>query len=374
VLLTRLKVESDKLVTPEGISYRLLWLPDAPRMLPETLEKIYALVQEGATIVGSAPAGLATLSGGASAQIRFDQVVKNIWSDKLSGMRKVGKGTVISGGTLENALTTLKVTPDVITADAVWSHRKTEGADWYFITIPQGKDFSGDLNFRNQGYVELWDPTTGTSKPIPSRKAGDRTIVNLDMVKSNSCFVVFDHTKAAASNVNEDKIIRSVPLSGNNWTISFPTGWGISTPLQIKELKPWKDLDLSPEGKAFSGTASYKTTFKIKESLQYQYVLDLGNVDLAASVTLNGIKLGNLLAPPYKINFNNAIKEGENTLEVEVTSTWFNRLVFDAGQAEEKRKTWVINGPKADSPLRASGLMGPVSVQISNVSHSEGLK
>jgi hypothetical protein len=68
---------------------------------------------------------------------------------------------------------------------------------------------------------------------------------------------------------------------------------------------------------------------------------------------------------------NDAIKKGENILEVQVTSTWFNRLVFDAGQAEEKRKTWVINGPKADAPLRASGLMGPVAVQILSLKKSQ---
>ena len=92
---------------------------------------------------------------------------------------------------------------------------------------------------------------------------------------------------------------------------------------------------------------------------------------MAATVILNGIQVGKLLAPPYRINLNDAIKKGENILEVQVTSTWFNRLVFDAGQAEEKRKTWVINGPKADSPLRASGLMGPVSLQILTLEKSQ---
>jgi hypothetical protein len=291
-------------------------------------------------------------------------MVKNIWGDKSKGIRKVGKGSVISGMTLENALTTSMVTPDVIGGDALWSHRRTEGADWYFISAPKDKGFSGELSFRSAGYIELWDPNTGTSRPIASRRAGDRTIINLDLIKSNSCFVVFDHTKSAISNRDEQKIITSLPISGK-WTITFPDGWGISAPLQVDELKPWKDLDLSPEGKAFAGTATYKTTFKIAEkSVQNQYVLDLGNVDMAATVILNGIQVGNLLAPPYRINLNDAIKKGENSLEVRVTSTWFNRLVFDAGQAEAKRKTWVINGPKAESPLQASGLMGPVAVQI----------
>jgi hypothetical protein len=359
------------LVTPEGIRYRLLWLPDAPRMLPETLEKIFALVQEGATIVGSAPKGLATLSGGEAAHNIFDQMVKNIWGDKRTGIRKVGKGSVVSGMKLENALTTLRVTPDVIGGDALWSHRKTDGADWYFISAPKDKGFSGEVSFRNTGFVELWDPASGTSKSIASRRAGDRTIVNLDLVKSNSCFVVFDHTKAAITNMNEERVVASVPVSAK-WTITFPIGWGVSTPLQVSELKPWKDLELSPEGKAFAGTATYKTTFTINEkSGQHQYLLDLGNVDMAATVILNGKQVGNLLAPPYRINLNDAIQKGENTLEVQVTSTWFNRLVFDASQAEEKRKTWVINGPKADSPLRASGLMGPVSIQVVSIKKGE---
>ncbi|HZH64174.1 MAG TPA: glycoside hydrolase family 2, partial [Flavisolibacter sp.] len=124
--------------------------------------------------------------------------------------------------------------------------------------------------------------------------------------------------------------------------------------------------------KAYAGTATYKTTFSIKDKTgQNKYVLDLGNVDMAATVILNGETVGNLWAPPYRIDLNDAVKKGENILEVQVTSTWFNRLVFDAGQSEAKRKTWVINGPKADTPLRASGLIGPVSVQILSLQKSQ---
>jgi hypothetical protein len=191
------------------------------------------------------------------------------------------------------------------------------------------------------------------------------------MVKSNACFIVFDHTRAAIPNINVEKVVASLPLSGN-WTISFPAGWGISAPLQVAELKPWKDLDLSPEGKAYAGTATYKTTFNMEEKTgQNKYILDLGNVDMAATVILNGVHVGNLLAPPYRIDLNESLKKGENILEVQVTGTWFNRLVFDAGQAEEARKTWVINGPKADLPLRASGLMGPVAIQILSLQKSQ---
>jgi len=47
-----------------------------------------------------------------------------------------------------------------------------------------------------------------------------------------------------------------------------------------------------------------------------------------------------------------------------VTSTWFNRLAYDAGLDEKARKTWTINGPSKGSPLLPAGLLGPVTVRI----------
>ena len=47
-----------------------------------------------------------------------------------------------------------------------------------------------------------------------------------------------------------------------------------------------------------------------------------------------------------------------------MTDTWYNRLVFDAGQPQAKRRTWTIAGPKKGSALRDSGLLGPVKVMV----------
>lgn len=364
VLLNRLKVENGKLVTPEGIQYSVLWLPDTPRMLPQTLEKILLLVQQGATVIGEAPVGLATLSGGEAARIRFDAAVKNIWGVQ-KGMRKNGKGYVISGMTLEQALTGLKLKPDVTGGDALWQHRKADDADWYFVSAPRGKGFSGELSFRTNGAAELWDPVTGTFRSIESRRDGDRTVIKLDLIKSNSCFIVFRKNGAGsvASKVVKNKDISSVQIT-NPWTLNFPVGWGITEPVKLPDLKPWKDLDISSEGKSFSGTATYTTTFNIdKTTPGMEYILDLGSVDMVAAITINGTEAGNLLAPPYRMNVKDLVKKGQNTLSVQVTSTWFNRLVYDAGQPEEKRKTWTINGPDKNAPLRVSGLIGPVIIQ-----------
>ncbi len=71
--------------------------------------------------------------------------------------------------------------------------------------------------------------------------------------------------------------------------------------------------------------------------------------------------MGTVWCEPYQVDVTNAIVAGKNSLKVEITSTWFNRLAYDAGQPENKRKTWTISGPDKDAPLRNSGLLGPVT-------------
>lgn len=361
ILLNRLSVRDGKLVSPEGLSYRVLWIPDAPRMLPETLERLYELIREGATVIGNAPKGLATLKDGQKAQARFDAAVNNIWGKNTKkGTRQIGKGSVLIGMPLQEALTQLKMEPDVKGGDARWLHRRAENADWYFVTAPKGGEFKGALDFRSKGHVEYWDPVTGEITPLESKTKGDYTSVALDLPHAGSCFLVFRPGEEEIP-VHTTNSLQASRTLAEPWIVSFPSGWGAPPSLRINELKAWKELDLSAEGKAFAGTATYTTTFEIEKIASgTHYLLDLGKVEMIAVVSVNGKKLRTLWATPYRLDVTDAIKTGINTLTVEVTSTWFNRLVYDAGQPEANRKTWTINGPAKDLPLRENGLLGPV--------------
>ena len=143
------------------------------------------------------------------------------------------------------------------------------------------------------------------------------------------------------------------------WTLRFPEGWGAPTQLDVENLMPWCELPMSEEGKAFSGSVTYSTAFDWKNG-DKQVILDLGKVSMIAEVTVNGKTLRPLWCSPYTLDISDCVKEGENTLQVKVTSTWFNRLAFDASQPEADRKTWTIEGPKAGAPLKEYGLLGPV--------------
>lgn len=85
---------------------------------------------------------------------------------------------------------------------------------------------------------------------------------------------------------------------------------------------------------------------------------------MIAAVTVNGRPVQTLWAPPYRTDISDYVRPGTNAVVVEVTGSWFNRLVYDAAQKPAARKTWVIRWPSADEPLRESGLLGPVHINV----------
>ncbi|WP_298645672.1 glycosyl hydrolase [uncultured Proteiniphilum sp.] len=364
VLLNRLSVKNGQLVTPEGISYRVLWLYDCKRMLPETVEKILSFAKQGVTIVGEPPAGIATLRGGKVEESRFQKAVEALWGDGRQNVRTVGKGKVYRGD-IGPALISEKIHPDISVQffDVRWLHRKTKDSDFYFLSAPQGKEYKGTVSFRCTGSAEIWDPLTGETRPVASETTEDGyTHMEMDLPAGTSCFVVFHE-----STVHPEKSLSATEKTEiqNDWKVSFPTGWGIEQPpVEIDQLTAWKDIpSLSAEGKAFSGTAVYRTTFHIEDKPEgTRYLLDLGRVEMIAKVRLNGSDVATRWTYPYIMDITGHLQTGENNLEIAVTSTWFNRLAYDAGLPEQQRKTWTISGPEAGSPLKDYGLLGPVSI------------
>jgi hypothetical protein len=103
-------------------------------------------------------------------------------------------------------------------------------------------------------------------------------------------------------------------------------------------------------------------------------------------VLLNGKDLGVRWKRPFRFDITDALKAGDNTLEVRVTNLWPNRMIGDERlppDAEWNKSRlvrwpdWVLQGKSSptgrftfthirpytkDSPLLPSGLLGPVTV------------
>lgn len=126
------------------------------------------------------------------------------------------------------------------------------------------------------------------------------------------------------------------------------------------ELKPWKDIaQLGPE---VSGVGSYKTTFRLPDDWNASNgaSLSLGSTNgNSAAVYVNGIKGPPVDISRLKTDISKLLVPGENTLEVEVSSTLNNRLLA-RGYYETKSNPMAMTGEPdtgvAEDPEKAAAM------------------
>jgi len=81
VVLTRMAVKNGRLVLPDGMSYRMLVLPQVETMTPKLLRKIRDLVKAGATVVGMPPKKSPSLENYPRCDEEVRRLAMEIWGD-----------------------------------------------------------------------------------------------------------------------------------------------------------------------------------------------------------------------------------------------------------------------------------------------------
>jgi len=197
VVMTRMTVRDGRLVLPDGMSYRLLVLPDGHPVTPALLRRIKELVEAGATVLGSRPQRSPGLTDYPKCDQEVKQLADELWGsgDGASGEeRRVGQGRVVWGAAPEKALADMGVRPDFTSRATVgFIHRAVGGADIYFVANPHDYEVRAVGTFRVSGKrPELWWPDSGRIEPAAmfSEKDG-LTSVPLPLGPSGSVFVVF---------------------------------------------------------------------------------------------------------------------------------------------------------------------------------------
>ena len=129
VVLNRMSVRDGKLLLPDGMSYRLLALPQCDTMTPALLRKIKELVKEGATIAGARPLQSPSLSGYPGCDQELKSLAAELWgTEEIKAEvaeRTYGKGRILCGTQFEQARELNRRPPgEVSAAKWVW---KNEG-------------------------------------------------------------------------------------------------------------------------------------------------------------------------------------------------------------------------------------------------------
>lgn len=371
--------------------------------------------------------------------------------------RPLGKGRVICGKSWTEVFDILGESKEDFTAvtsnpkaNLRWIHRRTDDADIYFVSSPEAKPMEAICEFRVRGrQPEFWNPDTGAMhKTAVYAEADGVTRVPIRFDPTGSLFVVFrgkpaPHVvamtrdgrsvfepqlqqpaplpetwlgasgdivvKSEAPGVYELKLANNATLSAvfekaadtvsvkGPWKVSFQPGRGAPAEVSLESL-----VDLSQHAdsgvKYFSGKACYAAGFELPADVaqaKRKISLDLGDVQVIATVFLNGKDLGIVWKSPFELDVSNAIVPGRNELAVEVSNLWVNRLIGDEQYSDDcewkpfgpygnaftmtQWPDWFVkNQPRptqrvtmfpfksyiAGSKLVKSGLLGPVTLKL----------
>lgn len=424
VLINRATLEDGYLALPEGGRYPLLALKNCEHLNLPTLRRLVNIAASGVTVIGEAPTTLAGYGHPEEDYAEFNKLAARLASQ------------LHAPAEWATYFNHRNLMPDLQTAEGdtlIYEHRRVGPTDLYFFvnddTIPK----TLDLLVRVTGKTpERWDPLTGKITGVARYETlAQGTRIRLDLAAGESVFLVFRTaalpvpaispqqellpgihafvrneangktgaviqqngvypvrlTDGSVRETAIDYLPGPQPVEGT-WQVTFRRENGFAGQLTFNELTDWKD---HPDERVnyYSGTATYRTTFGYAPVVGVSYRLDLGEVDIAAEVRVNGQDLGVLWQKPFMVDVSRVLTPGENTLEIEVTNLWANRLIgeerypkqdggyqMDGYHPRKKMPDWYVNneslptGPRttfttanfynANDQLFPSGLKGPV--------------
>ena len=210
--------------------------------------------------------------------------------------------------------------------------------------------------------AQIWDLQTGKRYALPLDKDGSYTF---DLGPVEMVLVVFE---------------KSTPIDLPIWQPLHT----ITGTLPAIDISDHWDVTLCHSLLNDTISAHFDTLFDLKDNEAYQHfcgtiiyhktincgrdgvhtdstILDLGFVEGVSEVFVNGQSTGVQYFGRRIYDITDYLQEGENDLEVRVTTTMGNYL--KTFSREENPTTWIyVNHPKRDQPLQPMGLLGPIKL------------
>ena len=378
-------MEKGLLKTMGGTKYKALILP-ATHLIPvETMQQIIKLAVQGACIifVDHYPADVPGLSQLKERRNQFkalSQMLPAVNSFDKTTEHRFGKGKIITGNGTNYAelLEKSGAKKEVFSSElgGQMLRRSHKLGYTYFFTMLTNRPIDQWVPISiNAKSALFFDPMTGKSGQASLRQNNGKTEVYMQLKPGQSIILkTFTHKTIRTKSWDYYQATNRQTILSEGWQLSFPKSEpAISETFALKTLSSWTDLN-HKDLKRNMGTGRYTIQFDFQKEVGKEYRLDLGDVRESARVKLNGKNVGILYAVPFETLIGSFLKNGENTLEIEVTNLPANRIADYDRQGIEWRIFHEINfvniayqTTKFDTwNLVPSGLLGPVTIQELN--------
>ena len=358
--------------------YRIVVIPACRFMPVKTLKKLITLADKGATIIvhEDLPGDVPGFGNLIERRALFSNALATLkpFTTEFPEIKQtdVGKGQFLIGDNLEQMLSMCGVTREPIVDGGIQFIRrahdrghhyflanlgKASFSDWVTLGVDAESAVIFNPRFFKHGIALLRHSDNGETQVYLQLRPGESLIL-----------------RTFTSRKIEGAKWRYLQASGQpheikgTWEVTFVHGEpNLPAGFSTDSLASWTELGDSA-AKVFAGTALYTIKFLKPTTDADDWVLDLGNVYESARVKVNGQYIGALWSHPFRIAIGQALVEGENKLEIEVTNLAANRIADLDRRGVDWKKFHNINfvnikyKPFDASlwPPMNSGLLGPV--------------
>ncbi|MDR1526108.1 MAG: glycosyl hydrolase family 2 [Dysgonamonadaceae bacterium] len=349
-------VENGMLKTEGGALYKALILPSVKKMPLETLAKIQALIKQGATVVfsGQYPEDVPGLFRLEERRKTFVAIINQLRSEPLQQLQILPESFITGFG-------------------GKMIRRKHDSGHIYFFSMLKNNPVNNWVALGTQAQSALFfDPMTGKKGKAKIRNNHGITEVYMQLQSGESILLktFTDKNVPAEEWIYYQPTGKSTELT-TDWKMHFiESEPAVKEKFQLPALVSWTELN-NDTLKRNKGTAGYEITFDFQKDAGKEYRLCLGDVRESAAVKVNGHKAGTVFAVPFEINIGQWLKNGKNTIEIEVTNLPANRIADYDSRGVEWRIFHDINFVDITysktsydvwQPL-PSGLLGPVTMK-----------
>jgi hypothetical protein len=328
------RVENGLIKTAGGTTYKALVMPAAKFLPLETLEKLYQLASKGATIIfidqypHDVP-GLKDLEVRKNMLHKVMQEFPHVNFDKTR-IDQLGKGNIITGKNYNELFEAAGIAGEnfITQFNGQCIRRKNESGYHYFFTMLTNNPINGWVQLGVKATSALFfDPLSGISGKAMIRDYNGKTEVYMQLQPGQSMILkTFTHKDVQVPSWNYYQPSDEKIELKNGWKLSFiESEPAIEGSFDIDTLGSWTNL-MNENARKNTGTARYSITFHIDNLSADEYWLCLGDVRESARVLVNNMQVDTLVAVPFKTTVGKYLKEGENTLEIEVTNLPANRI------------------------------------------------
>jgi len=336
VLLQRASAKNNRLVLPDGMSYRFLILPENKPMSLPVLRKLKALLEDGLWISASKPTTWPGLLS-SNDQAQWQSIVEDLWNKLPDGIYRYGSGRLFINVPTGKLFEEARLKPDFSyvssNPNAVinYLHRRIGSDDAWFVCNNRRQNDTILASFRITGMQpEWWNPETGEIRAIDIfRQHDEQTLIPLTLQPSESGFVVF--RKPLKQSVYDGLMKDGVPLVSAN-----PDDFEPRVPLELKtdfSVSVWAKPDVNAKK-----DRSY-LLFPVNGAAKY----GAGNATIGLAIGQNGVRLYEQETQALEVLFVPQKLEGWNLITIIYKNNIPIVYINGVKVAEGKKSAFIVH-------------------------------